>query len=103
MRGPGRRRISWLKNLRTWISLFERGVFRAAIQKSNRLACRQYLDIDGEVSILFLPSPLGIPILTNSPWEAMGGTAWWVEREPLPLNVFAEIMGISIPTKLKLK
>lgn len=32
-RGPGRRRISWLRNLRTWFSLSTRGLFRTAVSK----------------------------------------------------------------------
>lgn len=32
-RGPGRRRISWLHNLRTWFSLSTTGLFRAAANK----------------------------------------------------------------------
>ena len=32
-RGPGRRRISWLKNLRTWFSTTTTGLFRAAVNK----------------------------------------------------------------------
>jgi len=32
-RGPGRRRISWLKNLRAWFSMTTTGLFRAAVNK----------------------------------------------------------------------
>lgn len=32
-RGPGRRRISWLKNLRSWFSMTTTGLFRAAVNK----------------------------------------------------------------------
>uniref|UniRef100_A0A6P7FCB0 Uncharacterized protein LOC114328569 n=1 Tax=Diabrotica virgifera virgifera TaxID=50390 RepID=A0A6P7FCB0_DIAVI len=32
-RGPGRRRISWLKNLRTWFNTTTTNIFRAAVCK----------------------------------------------------------------------
>jgi hypothetical protein len=32
-RGPGRRRISWLKNLRTWFSKTTTELLRAAVNK----------------------------------------------------------------------
>lgn len=32
-RGPGRRRISWLQNLRKWFSLTTTGLFKAAVKK----------------------------------------------------------------------
>lgn len=32
-RGPGRRRISWLKNLRTWFATSTTGLFRASVNK----------------------------------------------------------------------
>jgi hypothetical protein len=32
-RSVGRRRISWLKNLRTWFSMTTTGFFRAAVNK----------------------------------------------------------------------
>jgi hypothetical protein len=35
--GPGRRRISWLKNLRTWLSKTTTELFWAAVNKSSLL------------------------------------------------------------------
>lgn len=36
-KGPGRKRISWLKNLRTWFSKTTTKLFRAAVNKVNTI------------------------------------------------------------------